>query len=503
MKMRILFLEANAITLELENDLCYYAEEPFDVYLNGKYYASKLSNVFSIYGLNPNEEYSVKAFDDEITFKTLNKKLVEYNTPKSFSDDSANINEAISKLKSDEVLCLNGAYNITSLEIFDDNKSIYLGPSCVLIGETDRNKYKIFEPTDTANGIVLGTWEGRADRAFYSPITVVGAKNIHIYGPGMVDCNANNSDFWIDHRTMRVARRPKGVFIHTSDNVVLEGITVKNTASWNCHPFYSNNVSFIDMRLINPENSPTTDGCDPEACSNVNIIGNYISVGDDCIAIKSSKIELASIYHRPSTNIVIRNNLMAHGHAGVTLGSENSGGINNVFVSQCYFNETDRGLRVKSQRGRGKDAVIENISFDNIYMNAVKTPFVVNAYYKAGNDIVDDRFDMEAHEVDDKTPRFTTFEFKNIKCVDVAYGVGFFMGLPESKIESVVLKNIEITFNKKAEPGVMAMTHLNERFKGVGFVLRNISNLELDNVTFIDSPETMYIKDNNVKIFSK
>lgn len=501
--MRILFIEANAITLELENDLCYYAEEPFDVYVNGRYYASKLSNVFSIYGLNPNTEYTIKALDDEISFKTLNKKIVNYNKPKSFSDDSKSINEAISKLSSDEVLCINGTYNITSIEIFDDNKSIYLGPECVLVGETDRNKYKIFEPTDMANGIVLGTWEGRADRAFYSPITVVGAKNIHIYGPGMIDCNANNSDFWIDHRTMRVARRPKGVFIHTSDNVILEGLTIKNTASWNCHPFYSNNVSFIDMKLINPANSPTTDGCDPEACSNVSIIGNYISVGDDCIAIKSSKIELASIYHRPSTNIIIRNNLMANGHAGVTIGSENSGGINNVLVTQCYFNETDRGLRVKSQRGRGKDAIISNIVFDNIYMNGVKTPFVVNAYYKAGNDILDQRFDLFAHEVDDTTPRFTTFEFKNIKCMDVCYGVGFFMGLPESMIECVRLQNIDITYNKESDAGVMAMTSLNESFKGVGFVLRNIKKLELDNARFIDEPLNMYIKDNNVKILIK
>lgn len=77
------------------------------------------------------------------------------------------------------------------------------------------------------------------------------------------------------------------------------------------------------------------------------------------------------------------------------------------------------------------------------------------------------------------------------------------MGLPESMIECVRLQNIDITYNKESDAGGMAMTSLNESFKGVGFVLRNIKNLELDNVRFIDEPLNMYIKDNNVKISIK
>ena len=77
------------------------------------------------------------------------------------------------------------------------------------------------------------------------------------------------------------------------------------------------------------------------------------------------------------------------------------------------------------------------------------------------------------------------------------------MGLPESMIECVRLQNIDITYNKESDAGVMAMTSLNESFKGVGFVLRNIKKLELDNVRFIDEPLNMYIKDNNVKILIK
>ncbi len=500
--MKILFLEANMVTLELANNDCYYAGDGYDIYLNGTYYASKISNVFSIYDLEPNKEYTIKVLDEEVSFKTLNKKIIKFNKTNNL-DDTASINEAIANLRSDEILELNDTYHVTSLEILSDNKAIYFGAKCMIIGDTIREHYKIFEPTDTLNGIVLGTWEGRADKAFYSCITILGAKNVSIFGPGTFDCNSNNSDWWINHRELRIARRPKGVFIHTSENVVLEGITIKNTPSWNCHPFYSKKLSFLNLKLINPWDSPTTDGCDPEACEDVNIIGNYISVGDDCIAIKSSKIELAKLYHRPSSNIIIRNNFMAHGHAGVTLGSENSGGINNVFVSQCYFNETDRGLRVKSQRGRGKDAIIENINFTNIIMNGVKSPFVINAYYKAGNDVVDSRYDKFAHPVDDTTPTFETFKFTNIKCENVCFGVGCFLGLPESKIEKVTLENVTITYNKDSAEGVMAMTPDNEKFKGVGFVARNVKLLELKNVVFKDLPTQMFVKDDTVKIIDE
>lgn len=500
--MKILFLEANAITLELENDLFYYSKDCYDIYVNDKYYSSKMSNVFSVFGLKPNEDYTIKADNEEITFRTPDKKFIEFNAS-HINDVTEELNKAIENLKSNEILFINGIYNITSIEIFDSNKTIYFGPNTVIVGETRREKYKIFDETDEANGVVLGTWEGKKDKAFYSTITIVGAKNVTLYGPGLIDSNANNSDWWVDHRVKRIARRPKGIFIHTSENVSLVGLTLKNTASWAIHPFYSKDINVIDMKIINPANSPTTDGCDPEACDNVNIIGNYISVGDDCIAIKSSKIELARLYHRPSTNIIIRNNLMNAGHAGVCLGSENSGGINNVVVENCYFNETDRGLRVKSQRGRGKDAIIKNIVFRNIYMNSVKAPFVINAFYKAGNDVLDDRFDLFPHPIDDTTPSFGEFTFEHIKCSDVSYGLAFFMGLPESTIKKVTLSDVEVSYNKNAKPGVMAMTAKDEKFKNVGFVLRNIDTLELDKVSFKNDPDMMYIKDDKVKILLK
>ena len=484
--LNILFLSANSITIEIVNNDAYYTKK-YDIYLNDEFIKENDKNVFSLYDLLPNKEYKLKICDDVIEFKTLNKKLIKFFKYYNDIDDTLYIQKALEDLGQDETLVIDDIYNVTSL-FLKDNNSIYLTKNAKLIGQTDRNKYKILKHDEFLNGKPLGTWEGCADDSFASIINMLGVKNVSIYGEGIVDCNAQNSDWWVNHREKRIARRPKGIFIHTSFNVTLEGIKVCNTPSWNQHPFYSTNLNYLNLKLENPWDSPTTDGCDPESCNNVNIIGNIISVGDDCIAIKSGKIDFAKKYHTPSQNIVIRNNLMNHGHAGVTLGSENSGGINNVFVSNCLFMGTDRGLRIKSQRGRGNKAIIENVHFNNIVMNGVKSPFVINAFYKAGNDVIDYRFDRGYYPINELTPRLNSFKFENIICNNVCYGVGYFLGLPEAPIESIELKNVVISYNRLTEAGEMAMNGAFELHKNASFVCENVNKITLNNVVFNDKP---------------
>lgn len=490
-------ITANSVTFELENNDCYETNE-YEIYLNNIFVRKNTTNVCSLYDLVPNKDYELKIkIDDKtevVNFKTLNKKLILVK-PSEQIDHTKELQEAIDNLNTDEVLVLDGIFHIVSL-FLKDNTTIYLKKDSLLLGETDRKKFPILKHDEYLNGYPLGTWEGRADDSFASIITILGKKDIIIYGEGVIDCNASNSDWWINHRVMRIARRPKGLFIHSSKNVALEGITITNTPSWNQHPFYSENLKYLNLKLINPANSPTTDGIDPESSKNVEIIGTKISVGDDCIAIKSGKIELARKYKTPSSYITIRNCLMEYGHAGVTLGSENSGGINHVKVSKCKFNKTDRGLRIKSQRGRGNLAVIEDITFDNIIMDDVKSPFVINAFYKAGNDEVDDRFIRTYQEPSELTPVFKSFLFNNIKCFNISYGLGCFLGLPESPLSHVTLKNIDVTYKKDASAGEMAMTPFKEEYKNIGVVAENITRLTLDNVNFIDEPTEKFILKN-------
>ena len=122
---------------------------------------------------------------------------------------------------------------------------------------------------------------------------------------------------------------------------------------------------------------------DPESVNGLEIAGIYFSLGDDCIALKSGKYYMGHKYKVPSQNIEVRQCCMNNGHGAVTIGSEMAAGVKHVHVKDCLFLHTDRGLRIKTRRGRGKDAVVEDICFENIRMDHVLTPFVLNSFTTA------------------------------------------------------------------------------------------------------------------------
>lgn len=496
----ITLITPTSISVELLNNDC-YATDPFEVFLNGNSLGMREQKSFSLHGLEPGHSYELRVAGKDLafsfSFRTEDRREVIYHSSREGGvlDDTSGLQQAIDSLAEDEFLTIRGTYKVTSL-FLRNHLTLHLPEGSRLVGETDRTAFPILKAEETVNGIPLGTWEGCADDSFASILTGIGVKNVCIYGEGVIDCNAQAGDWWVDHRVKRIARRPKGIFLHTCEFVSLEGITVCNTPSWNQHPFYSRHLKYINMQLTNPPDSPTTDGIDPESCHDVDIIGLRISVGDDCIAIKSGKLDFARKYHTPSSHIMIRDCLMEYGHGGVTLGSENSGGIRDVLVTNCIFRQTDRGLRIKSQRGRGNLAVIQNIGFRNIRMEEVRAPFVINAFYKAGNDAYDSRFDREYQKATELTPVFKEFTFRDIVCENVWYGVGFFLGLPESMLEKVTLQNITVSYQPDATPGEMAMTAWKEQFLHAGFVCENVKLLELDRVYFQNAPSQKYILSN-------
>lgn len=502
--MKILKITPTSVSVELQNQDAFYTKE-YEIYLNDEFVCKDNHNVFTLYDLCPGKHYVIiikhAEYEESADFETLDLKEKFYHSENDGTqkDETKALQEAIDALLPGEFLTVQGIYKVVALFLKDD-LYLYIPKGSGLIGETNRECFPILKAEEEKNGIVLGTWEGYADDSFASIITGIGVKNVCIYGEGVVDCNAQNSDWWINHRVKRIARRPKGVFLHTCNDVSLIGITVCNTPSWNQHPFYCKNIQYINVNLENPAKSPTTDGIDPESCDGVLVVGARISVGDDCIAIKSGKIDFARKYRTPSQNITIRNCLMEYGHAGVTIGSENSGGVKNVMVTNCIFRGTDRGLRIKSQRGRGNLAVIDNITFRNIYMDDVKSPFVINAFYKAGTDAVDERFERRFMPVSDLTPRFLDFIFEDIVCENVSFGVGYFLGLPESMLRRVILRNVSISFKVDANAGEMAMTAWKEEFKHAGFVCENLEELILENVLFQTEPVEKFRLQNVLKV---
>ena len=490
---KVILKSSRSLTLELINHDIYYAKEVFDVKVNDKVMLSDVdTNVFSLYNLNPGEKYMIEVLGYKESIQTEEESSVlnvkDFGAiGNGLNDDTMAIQSAMLACpKHGRVLIPEGTYLVRPL-FLKSNQTIELVKNATLLGHTDRSVYPILPAQLTkADGsfIELSSWEGNPAPTFASIITGILVENVKIIGEGIIDCNAQNSDWWVTHKIQRGgAWRPKGVFLSNSSHIGMQGVTVTNTPSWNLHPYFSSYIDFIDMKIISPKDSPNTDGCDPESCDHVNVIGLNFSVGDDCIAIKSGKYEMGMKYRRPTSDMVVRNCMMAYGHGAVVLGSEMSGGIKDLSVTQCYFKETDRGLRIKTRRGRGESAVIDGITFENIYMDNVLTPLVMNMYYYCDDDGKTEYvWSKKALPVDERTPYLGKFKFKNMVCENVHVAAGFFYGLPEQPIKSIELENITFTYAKNPIPEVPAMMSFLDKMTGEGLQFRYVDQVKIKNV---------------------
>lgn len=189
-------------------------------------------------------------------------------------------------------------------------------------------------------------------------------------------------------------------------------------------------------------------------------------------------------YQTPATNHIVRNCLMEYAHGAMTLGSEMSGGVHDLTVSQCYFSHTDRGLRIKTRRGRGKYAVIDGVEFSNMRMDNVMTPIVMNMYYFCDPDghepIV---WSKDAHPVDDSTPYLGSFTFRDMQCTDCEWAAGYFYGLTEQPIGSVTIENVNFTFKEDASTGRPAMMDFLDPTCKLGLYFNRVKKVSLKNVT--------------------
>ena len=154
-------------------------------------------------------------------------------------------------------------------------------------------------------------------------------------------------------------------------------------------------------------------------------------------------------------------------------------------MSQCLFNQTDRGLRIKTRRGRGKDAVIDGIVFENIKMTDVLTPLVVNMFYYCDPDgHTEYVYSKEKLPIDERTPYLGRFVFKDIDCYDVNVAAGTFYGLPEQPIDSISIEKVSFHYSNNPKAGIPAMMDGLEPMKGKGLIFNYVNRVNMNNVTF-------------------
>jgi polygalacturonase len=358
---------------------------------------------------------------------------------------------------------------LTGALFLRDHITLHLDAGALLLGSENPADYPI----------VTMRWEGVTQPTRAPLITGSGLKNIAVIGRGAID--GRGEGWWRAHRAKTLdAPRPRLIAFANCNNILIEGVTLVNSPAWTINPVLCENVTVNQVTIHNPPDSPNTDGINPDSCRNVHISNCHIDVGDDCITIKSGIETESRDLLAPCENITITNCTMVHGHGGVVIGSEMSGGVRNVVIANCIFVGTDRGIRLKSRRGRG--GFIEDIRATNIVMADVLCPFTMNLYYhihKRGDKYVSAK---HAQPISDGTPRFRRVHLAHITARGVKIAAGFLYGLPEMPIEDIMLDDVAIALDRNAEPGFADMADDIPQQHAAGFFARNVSGLRLRDV---------------------
>ena len=375
---------------------------------------------------------------------------------------------------------------LTGTIFFRDNINLYLDSGTVLLASQN--------PADFP--VTLNRWEGTEQRTYSPIIAGNGLKNISITGRGEI--NGQGEVWWkgFTEKTLKFPR-PRMIGFSDSTNVLIEGITLRNSPAWTVNPVRCENVIIRGLTVLNPPDSPNTDGINPDSCRAVRISDCYVSVGDDCITIKSGTQFEHPGRRAACRDIIISNCVVERGHGGVVIGSEMSGDVKNVTINNCLFFATDRGIRMKSRRGRG--GVVENIQVNNVIMDGVLCPFTMNLYYNCngakGDKIVSDK---SSRPVDEGTPIFRNIHYSNIIATRVSIAAGYFYGLAEMPLQDISLTDVFVTICQTPFTGYPEMADDIPSMSQVGFFFRNSTRVRLERVTVTGQTGPVFDLDDSV-----
>jgi polygalacturonase len=290
-----------------------------------------------------------------------------------------------------------------------------------------------------------------------------------------------------DFENIKDFLRPVMVSLVNCKKILFDGPVFQNSPAWCIHPLMCEDLTVRNITVKNPWFSQNGDGIDIESCKNSIVSNSSFDVGDDAICIKSGKDADGRKRARPTENLVIKNCTVFHGHGGVTIGSEMSGGVKNVSVSGCTFIGTDVGIRFKSNRGRG--GVVENIIFSDIDMIDIPTQAIsFNLYYGglSASEMRDEGNNAELTNdivppFTEETPVFRNITIRNITCKGASEAL-LLQGLPEQNLENIILEDIVI----EADNGLSCSDANGVSIKRMRLITRNSTSLNIRNSRNID-----------------
>lgn len=368
-------------------------------------------------------------------------------------------------------------------------------------------------------------WEGVECYAMHALLRASDCKNVTITGRGTI--NGNGNDWWgivkakkavgqskpMATYELALAKlnpgfenqagggggretqflRPCLVEFMNCQHVVFEGIQLKNSPFWTVHPLYSDDLTLKDLRIENPYSAPNTDGIDIDSCTNVKVLNCFVAVGDDGICLKSGSGPDGIRVNKPTSNVTIKDCTVRFAHGGIVFGSETAAGIQHVLAENCDLSGTDRGIRIKSRRGRGGDLC--DITLKNLVMNDTLCPIAMNMYYKCGiNDVNSPLFSLEKQPVTSETPRIHDVKIIGCKGKNCKASAGFIVGLPEMPIDNLEIRDCEFSTDESSDRSPME----SDMFYGLpevfvkSFRVRNAPGAKFENVK-IEGPKETFI----------
>lgn len=456
--------------------------------------------------------------------KTLNTKAFE---------------EGMKRLSSQGGGTLNVPFGVwfTGPIVFESNINLHLEKGALIL----------FTPDFDAYGMIKTFYEGIESYRCQSPISARNKVNIAITGEGAINGSGQawrplkkmkvseahwksvvnsggvlkNEGYWLpsakalrgdqwatgvpgifkgeptkeDYESIKEFLRPVMVSFIECKSVLLQGVLFENSPNWNIHPLMCENIIIDGIFARNPAYAQNGDGLDLESCKNALVVNSTFDVGDDAICLKSGKDAQGRKRGMPTENVLVSNCTVFQGHGGFVVGSEMSGGVRNISVSDCMFIGTDVGLRFKSNRGRG--GVVENIFIRRISMtDIVNDAFLFDLYYggKSVSEAMEDGSlnagSTASMPVSEETPVFRNIHVSDIVSRNSGRAM-FFNGLPEMKISNIVVENMDMTGKLGAElseaNGVQFKNVRIQAKTGKAFLIRNVWNFKLDGKALPDS----------------
>ncbi|KAF8696993.1 hypothetical protein HU200_036641 [Digitaria exilis] len=317
---------------------------------------------------------------------------------------------------------LTGPFNLTS------HMTLFLARGAIIRATQDTSSWPLMEPLPS-----YGRGRELPGGRYISLIHGNGLNDVVITGEnGTID---GQGSVWWDmwKKGTLPFTSPHLLEFMSSSDIIVSNVVFQDSPLWNIHPVYCSNVVIRNLTILAPHDSPYTDGVDPDSCSNVCIEDCYISTGDDAIAIKSGWDEYGIAYGRPSSNIIVRRITGSTPFAGFAIGSETSGGVENILAEHLNFFSSGVGINIKTNVGRG--GFIRNVTVTDITLENVRYGLSI-AGDVGGHP--DDHYNQTALPVVD------SITIKNIQGQNIKQA-GLIKGIANSSFSRICLSNITLS----------------------------------------------------------